>query len=222
MQKNIFINGFEIIEAVKSVDKELRYGRENTLDEFFKQINALKSNIDLYAGDSEFVYDFLGTVLNIILVVNPTNKMLTDRMYRYYMIHRFMELFGDHEAVSDKVYVTDKNVEQFVKENGERDIEKLVNVLSQAGETLSRNMRGKLNAVIRDHIAQLSSATIYFAVTNGVIRLDQDILLRLKTLCSTKIKRGRIDNTLFDPEYVVKKLSLYGYMNTTQVDFAMK
>ncbi|MBQ9505197.1 MAG: hypothetical protein IJU93_09335 [Lachnospiraceae bacterium] len=208
----IFKNGLEVIEAVKAVDRRLKLGQGEDLSCFFGRIAAMKENIEAIRGEAEFIYDFLGTVLNKIFLADPANGMLTDRMYKYYMIHRFMELFGDHESVSDKVYITDRNVEQFISNNGERDMEKLLNILSQAGETLSRKMRKKLNGIIKENLSQLTSSTIYFAVTCGIIRPDTDVCTRLADLCSEKKTPGKIENTLFDPEYVIGRLRLYGYL----------
>ena len=216
MEIKIFETGFEVIEAVRDMDRKLKLGQADNLSGFFKQVESMKENVEALKEESELVYDFLGTVLNVILLVDPANRMLTDRMYKYYMIHRFMLLFGDHESVSDKVYITDKNVEQFISDNGERDIEKLVNVLSQAGETLSRNMRKKLSGIIKENLSQITSATIYFAVTNGVIRPDKEVCSRLKELCFRKKHPGKVDNTLFDPEYVISKLRMYGYLNMSE------
>ena len=218
MDIKIFETGFSVIETVKEMDRKLRLGQEESLAGFFGQVALLRESVEEFNGGSEIIYDFLGTVLNIILLVDPANKMLTDRMYNYYMIHRFMEIFGDHESVSDKVYITDRNVEQFVNDNGERDMEKLVNILSQAGETLSRNMRKKLNGIIKENLPEMTSSTIYFAVTSGIIRLDNDVCKRLAQLRSAKRIPGRIDNTLSDPEYVIGRLKLYGYLNSVKYD----
>ena len=222
MENKIFENGFEVIEAVRDMDRKLKLGQSDNLSAFFEQVESMKKDVETLNGDPEIIYDFLGTVLNVILLVDPANSQLTDRMYKYYMIHRFMQLFGDHESVSDKVYITDKNVERFISDNGERDFERLVNILSQAGETLSRNMRKKLNDIIKANLSQCTSATIYFAVTNGVMRLDKEVCSRLEELCLKKKNRGIFDNTLFDPEYVVSKLRLYGYLNTANYDLFQK
>ena len=218
MNKNLFEIGFQLIDTVRGIDRELKRGKEKSLAEFFSYVDSMRESMEDFNGESESAYDFLGAVVNIIFMTSPSNKMLTERMYQYYMIGRLMELFGDHEAVGGKVYITDKNVEEFINESGERDAEKLLNVLSQAGEVLSCNMRGKLNTAIRDNLSKISSATIYFAVTNGAVHLDKSLCSRLGELCVLKKCPCRTDRSLFEPEYVVKKLKLYGYLNTAMYE----
>lgn len=195
------------LNAFSSVCKNLRehgFADETNLSFKLRRLNRIINDNKDYTT-MRIVSETMCEIFSLILENNSVASLFYEDNFILDFSTRFRNLdvpYKYRESFSEKL-------NEFIRKTGENDanIDMIFSIAANAGVFCDETEICRLRMEFYRNLNKLNSASIYFAIINNIIEMDEKIIYRMKALCES-VKGSPLAETasVKNPVYVLLNL----------------